>query len=135
MKVSTTRLIQIGVIASFLALAGSVAWRSFEPDRIEWLSVSAPVVEDDKLTVTAEVMRRPIEGCTNGPQIDLRRSGEVVRLPVPARTIRGSVSVYEAELPRPLGEGRYSVRLRESVICSGLTQVRESPTVEFWVKE
>lgn len=133
MRITTVRAIQVGVIASFLALAGALGWKLFEPPRIEWVSVSSPVVESTKLTISAETKRRPIEGCSNGPQIDLRKGLEVVRLPVPTRTIRGTISTYETVLVEPLVPGRYTIRLRESVICPGLTEVAESPGIEFVV--
>lgn len=131
---TTTRVIQGGVVASFIVLAGVLGWKTFEPPKLEWVSVSSPLVEPTKLTISAETRRRPIDGCTNGPQIELRRLGEEVRLPIPTRTIRANVSTYETVLVDPLRAGRYTIKLRESVICPGLTQVIESPGIEFVVQ-
>lgn len=133
MSITTTRVIQIGVVLCCMALAIVVLWRYNEPDRIEWVSVSTPIVTADKLSISAEARRRPIDGCTNGPQIELKKGIEDVRLPVPTRTIRGTISLYETDLIRPLSPGKYTIKLRESVICPGLTQVKESPAIEFVV--
>lgn len=133
MSVSTARFIQIGVVASFCALAVAMAWKASEPSKVEWVSVSVPVVELEKLTIRAEARRRPIEGCTNGPQMELKRGVEVIRLPVPTRTIVGTISTYETVLVEPLQPGKYTIKLRESVICPGLTEVAESPGIEFEV--
>lgn len=133
MEYNTTRIIQIGVVASFLAFAGVIGWRSFEQPKIKWISVSPPLVEAEKMTISAEVHRQPIEGCTNGPQMELRRGVETIRLPVPTRTIKEPISTYETVLADPLKPGKYTIRLRESVICPGLTEVSESPGIEFEV--
>lgn len=133
MTVHTMRMIQIGVIVSFVAFAGVVGWRSFEEPKIKWVSVSPPIVEDEKLTISAEIHRQPIEGCTNAPQMELRRGVETIRLPVPTRTNKEPISTYETVLVKPLVPGKYIIRLRESVICPGLTEVSESPGIEFEV--
>lgn len=133
MRLTTARIMQIGVVSSFLIFAGVVAWRSFEPPKIEWVSVSLPVVEAEKLSIKAEVRREPIKGCSNGPQLDLKRGVETIRLPVPTRTINGTISLYETVLADQLVPGKYIIRLRETVICPGLTEVSESPGIEFEV--
>ena len=133
-SISATRMIQIGIIASVLILVGVITWHVFQPQKMEWVSVSSPSVEPEKLTISAETRRRPMADCTNGPEMDLRKDGELVRLPVPTRTIRGNISTYETVLVEPLAPGRYAIRLRESFLCPGLTQVIESPAIEFDVK-
>lgn len=129
MKFSTTRIIQFGVVVSFLLLAVVLAFRTFEPPKMKWVSVSSPAIVGRQLTISAETHRRPIDGCTNGPQMDLRRDGAIVRLPVPTRVIRGNLSTYTSELVTPL-KGKYAVRLRESFICPTGTQVIESAWIE-----
>lgn len=133
MKVSTTRIIQLGVVVSFLLLAAALAFRTFEPPKAEWVSVSSPAIVGNQIIISAEVRRKPIDGCTNGPQMELRRDGAVVRLPVPTRVIRGNLSTYTSELVMPV-QGKYAVRLRESFICPTGTQVIESAWIEAVAK-
>lgn len=133
MKVSTTRIIQLGVVVSFILLAVALAIRTFEPPKMEWVSVSSPAIVGRQITISAETDRKSIDGCTNDPQMDLRRDGAIVRLPVPTRVIRGNISTYTSELVTPV-QGKYAVRLRESFICPTGTQVIESAWIEAVAK-
>lgn len=133
MRITTLRVIQLGVIASFLLLAAALAFRTFEPPKMEWVSVSSPAIVGTQITISAETHRRPIDGCTNGPQMDLRQGKAVVRLPVPTRVIQGNVSTYTSELVTPV-RGKYAIRLRESFICPTGTQVIESAWIEAVAK-
>lgn len=132
-KPTYATVIQIAVVLSFLALAGVMAVTTFSPPKMKWVSVAEPMLTATKMSVRAEAVRLPADGCSNGPQIELQRGREAVRLPVPTRTISGDVSVYETELVRPLDSGWYKLRLRETFVCRTDTQVIDSPWIVFEV--
>lgn len=94
----------------------------------------SPAVPEQPYNVSAQTVRRNSSGCTNGPQADLRDGmGNVIRLPVPARTMSEAISTYALIVPKGVKPGRYGLKLRESFNCSGRPHIIEAPWVYIQV--
>lgn len=118
----------IGVVI----LIGFLVWRATQPPRLTYESLSVRNVTPVSAEVVATTVRRPIEGCTNGIQADLKAKGVVARLPVPLRAQTPGRTSYALVLPS-LRSGPYEVKVRESFICPGKVQTVESPWIAFEV--
>lgn len=125
-------LMLIALAAVAMAVWVVLALRVLEPKPLTWDTISPPIVTPTNLTISAETVRHD-EGCTNGPQIDIRHRDELTRLPVPTRIIKGRLSTYQTVLVQPLDPGFYSIRLREIVTCGGDRHDIPSPWIAFSV--
>lgn len=124
--------ILIALLAVCVGIFGFITLRELTaPPLLEFQSVatpSEPAKPGATYIVKAQTIRREASHCTNGPQVDMRDSlNQSVRLPVPARTIKGGVSSYALVMPDPLPSGRYGIKLRESFGCGGRPHIYESP--------
>ena len=136
MKLKFDPLIAIAgaALLGVVILAGLFVGRALEPARLEWQSVAIQNVTSVSAEFVANTRRRPIEGCTNGIQADLRTpDGVIARLPVPLRAQTPDMSSYALVLP-DLQAGRYETKVRESFICKNTFETIESPWVAFEVK-
>lgn len=125
-------LMLIALAAVAVAVWVVLALRVLEPSPLTWDTISPPIVTPTTLTISAETVRHD-EGCTNGPQIDIRSREELTRLPVPTRIIKGRLSTYQTVLVQPLDPGFYSIRLREIVTCGADRHDIPSPWIAFRV--
>lgn len=93
-----------------------------------------PAVPMEVYEVSATTRRVETHDCSNGPQADLRDGmGNIIRLPVPARTVNESTSVYGLIVPEGTKPGRFGLKLREVWNCSGRRSIIEAPWVFIMV--
>jgi len=135
-RVPRIRIIESMLVLSVLAmtvLGVIILSPNFLPAPLKFTSFQ---VVDYPPAVIATGHRKDIRGCTNGPQADLMDSrGEITRLPVPARSISGSTSIYPLVIPEGMARGRYAVLIRESFLCAGRDpRIIESPWLPLEVK-
>lgn len=136
MKIPRIRVIETMLVCSagaLVVLAGAVLYPTVSPPILAFTSFE---VVDAPPVVIAGAKRRPADGCTNGPQAEIRdRKGVVTRLPVPARSVSGNTSIYPLVIPAGLASGRYAVKVRESFLCPGRDpQIIESPWLPLEVR-
>jgi len=120
-------------VVGLVTIASILAGRALETAPLRY---SAFEVVDTPPGVIATAIRRDTEGCTNGPQADLMDAkGSITRLPVPARTVQGSTSIYPLIIPEGVARGRYAVQVRENFLCAGREpQIIESPWLPLEIK-
>lgn len=136
MKIPRIRVIETMLtlsVLALLALAAIVLSPRFLPPPLTFTSFE---VVNSPPGVIAGTRRRQAEGCTNGPQADLMNArGSITRLPVPARSVQGSTSIYPLIIPDGVARGRYSVQVRENFLCAGREpQIIESPWLPLEIK-
>jgi len=128
----------VGLLGVAVALFAYITVRQITaPAPLSFESVATPPVPatpEQPYNVAAQTKRQDTRDCTNGPQADLRDGlGNIIRLPVPARTINEDVSTYALIIPEGTKPGRYGLKLRESFNCHGNPQIVESPWVYIMV--
>lgn len=136
MKLPRIRLIETMLVCSIVAmtvLACIVLAPLFVPPPLSFTSLD---VAEGPTRVIAGTQRRGAEECTNVIHADLMNADQVVtRLPVPARTVKGSISVYPLVIPVTVVPGHHFVQVRETFLCAGRDpQVVESPWLPLEVR-
>lgn len=120
-----------------LALGGIYTARALQPPPVifESIEVVNPSVTDDELLyVKARTLRREVEGCVNGVQIDLKSEiGNILRLPIPAREVGRDFSQYAIVIPQGTTPGDYQLMVREVFTCVDGVEAVETPWVPMRV--
>jgi hypothetical protein len=123
-------------VVGLAALMVILAAERLSPPAVRFvgLEVLNPVVRTgDVMRIRAEIIRRPVTGCTNGVQAEaLDGSAQIIRLPVPTREIAGKESRYSVDLV-DIAPGRYRLMIRETTYCGGAPDISESNWTVFEV--
>ena len=118
-----------------LGLGGLILFRTLsQPVSFESIEVKNSPRAGDLLIVEATVKREPIDGCTNGVQIDVRdQNGVEARYPIPTRQVAGVFTRYAIVVPEVANVGDHQLRVRETVYCGWWPKTAETPWITFTV--